>query len=339
MMKHYLNKVVEGQNLTEAEAREAMDIITDGQAEESQIAAFLTALKIKGERPEEIAGFAQALLARADRVEHDGPVMCNCGTGGDTKGTFNVSTTVAFVLAAGGVKVAKHGNRGVSSSSGSADVLSALGVAVDQPAANVGQEIKEAGIGFLYAPALNKAMRFVAKTRRDLGFRTVFNLLGPIINPAGLDYQLVGIYDPRLTTKVAEVLNLIGVKHALVIHSRDGMDEISSHVPTKVSELKDGEIIEYELNPADFGLAQGQLEEYKGGSPEENARILRAILAGAEKGAKRDIVLINAAAGFYASGVVADIKSGIRLAEDLIDSGRALAKVEELIAVSRKLAC
>ncbi len=334
MLKKYVAKVVEGKNLTKQEAAAAMDIIMNGQAEESQIAAFLTALKLKGEVSDEIAGFAKTLIAHADPVEHKKPVMCNCGTGGDTKNTFNISTTVAFVLAGGGVNVAKHGNRGVSSASGSADVLAALGVNVDLPAARVQQEIDTIGIGFLFAPALNKAMRFVAKTRKDLGFRTVFNLLGPIINPAHLDYQLVGIYDGRLTHKIAEVLGEVGVKHALVIHSEDGMDEISTHAKTKVSELRNGKVTDLVLDPAAYGFSQGTIEDYRGGSPEENAATLRAILSGQEHGAKREIVLFNAAAGFYAAGIADTIEDGLKLAASVIDSGKAMRKLEELIAIS-----
>lgn len=219
MLKQYIEKIISGQNLTQQEAGEAMDIILTGQANDSQLASFLSVLKMKGESLDEIAGFAKTLISHADHVPHSKPVMCNCGTGGDTKNTFNISTTAAFVLAAGGVTVAKHGNRGVSSASGSSDVLGELGVRYNLTPENAGKIIDDIGVAFLFAPAFNKAMKYVAKTRQELGYRTVFNLLGPIINPAGLDYQMVGIYDKNLTELIAGVLKEIGVKHALVIAS------------------------------------------------------------------------------------------------------------------------
>lgn len=335
MLKAYLNQVVEGRNLSQKEAGAAMDVILNGKATEAQIGAFLTALKIKGEVIEEIAGFAQTLISQAEKVKHTKPVICNCGTGGDTKNTFNISTAVAFVLAGAGVTVAKHGNRSVSSSCGSADVLTALGVNVDLPAARVSEEIEALGIGFLFAPALNKAMRFVAKPRKELGFRTVFNLLGPIINPAHLDYQLVGVYDRALTEKVAAVLQAVGVKQAMVISSDDGMDEISTHAKTKVSELRNGKICSYEIDPAQYGFVQGTMQEYQGGDPEESAKLLAAVLAG-EEGAKRDIVLLNAAAGLYIADAVPSIEAGLELAAATIDSGAAQKKLTALIEFSNE---
>ena len=335
MLKKYIEEIAEGKNLTQKEAGEAMEVIMSGQAVDTQIAAFLTALKIKEESSDEIAGFARTLISHADPVPHAKPVLCNCGTGGDAKNTFNISTTASFILAAGGVYVAKHGNRSASSKSGAADVLEALGVKVDLPARRVGAEIDQIGLGFLFAPALNKAMKYVAKTRKELGFRTVFNMLGPIINPAGLDYQCVGIYDAALTNKVASVLREVGVKHALVFHSADGMDEISTHADTKVSELQHGEIKEYMLHPADYGFAaEGGIADYHGGEPTDNARITRRILSGEERGAKRDIVLMNAGAAFYAADRTASIAEGIQLAKEMIDSGKAAAKLQELIEVS-----
>lgn len=336
MLKKYIEQIMSGENLSQEEAAAAMKIILTGEALEAQIAAFLTALKVKGETSEEITGFAKILLAHADHVGHRQPVMCNCGTGGDTTNTFNVSTTVAFVLAGGGVNIAKHGNRSVSSSSGSADVLSSLGVNVNLASRGVEKEIDSIGIGFLFAPALNKAMKYVAKTRRELGFRTVFNLLGPIINPAALSYQLVGVYDAGLTHKVAEVLGHIGVKRGMVIHSEDGMDEISTHARTKVSELIDGTVRDYEIDPAEYGFVPGTLSDYQGGTPEENALILRNILCGKEQGAKRDIVVFNAAAGFYIAGKVASLLEGIALAKETLDSGKALDKLEALIELSQE---
>ena len=335
MLKAYLNQVVEGRNLSQAEAGAAMDVILNGKATEAQIGAFLTALKLKGEVIEEIAGFAQTLIAQAEQVKHTKPVICNCGTGGDTKNTFNISTAVAFVLAGAGVTVAKHGNRSVSSSCGSADVLAALGVNVDLPATRVSEEIEALGIGFLFAPALNKAMRFVAKPRKELGFRTVFNLLGPIINPAHLEYQLVGVYDPALTEKVAAVLQAVGVRQAMVISSDDGMDEISTHAKTKVSELRDGKIRSYEIDPVQYGFAKGSMQDYQGGNPEESAKLLSAVLQG-EKGAKRDIVLLNAAAGLYIADVVPTIEAGLELAAATIDCGAAQEKLTALVEFSNE---
>lgn len=337
MLKAYVKQLVEGKDLSKTEAEEAMQYILQGNASEAQMAAFLTALKIKGEAVSEIAGFAAALLAQSDRVEHARPVICNCGTGGDTKNTFNISTAVSFVLAGAGLSVAKHGNRSVSSSCGSADVLAALGVNIEQSAAGVSKEIEEIGLGFLFAPMLNKAMRYVAKTRKELGFRTVFNLLGPIINPARLDYQLVGVYDPALTEKIAGVLKEIGIKQAMVISSLDGMDEISTHERTKVSELRGGIIRSYEIDPSAYGFASGDLAEYAGGNPEKNAVILKNILKG-EQSHKRDIVLLNAAAGLYISNQVESIEQGIQQAAKSIDSGAALEKLEALVACSNALA-
>jgi anthranilate phosphoribosyltransferase len=335
MLKPYLHQIIEGNSLSKDQAAAAMQVILSGKATDAQIGSFLTALKIKGEKIEEIAGFAQALLDEADPVRHSKPVICNCGTGGDTKNTFNISTAVAFVLAGAGLTVAKHGNRSVSSACGSADVLAALGVNVDLPAKKVTEEIEQLGIGFLFAPALNKAMRFVAKPRKELAFRTVFNILGPIINPARLDYQLVGVYDAALTEKIAGVLKEVGVKQAMVVSSGDGMDEISTHAKTKVSELRNGEIKTYEIDPVNYGFSAGSLEEYRGGGPIENAKILQAVLQG-EKSAKRDIVLLNAAAGLYIAGAAVSIEAGITLAAKAIDSGAATDKLHDLIAFSNE---
>lgn len=337
MLKQYIEKIIAGQNLSQKEAGEAMDIILNGQANDSQLASFLSVLKMKGESVDEIAGFAKTLLAHADHVPHKEPVMCNCGTGGDTKNTFNISTTAAFVLAAGGVNVAKHGNRGVSSASGSSDVLGELGVRYNLTPENAGKIIDDIGVAFLFAPAFNKAMKYVAKTRRELGYRTVFNLLGPIINPAGLDYQMVGVYDKNLTELIAGVLKEVGVKHAMVIASDDGMDEISTNAPTKVSELQAGQIRTYEINPADYGFKPGSISDYAGGTPQENAAITLKILRGEEQGAKRDIVVLNAGAALYVGDKAESIEAGIRLANQMIDSGRALKKLQQLIDETQEL--
>ena len=248
-----------------------------------------------------------------------------------------MSTTASFVLAAGGVFVAKHRTSRVSSASGSSDVLSELGVKYDLTPENAGKIIDDIGIAFLFAPAFNKAMKYVAKTRKELGFRTVFNLLGPIINPAGLDYQMVGIYDAKLTELIAGVLKEVGVKHAMVIASGDGMDEISTNTRTKVSEIKNGEISTYEINPADYGFRPGTITDYAGGTPQENAEITLKILRGEERGSKRDIVVMNAGAALYAGDKAASLAEGIRLANELIDSGAALKKLQQLIEETQKL--
>lgn len=337
MLKQYITKIMNGENLTQEEAGKAMDIILSGQANESQLASFLSVLKMKGEVVDEIAGFARTLIAHADHVPHANPVMCNCGTGGDTKRTFNISTTAAFILAAGGVSVAKHGNKGVSSASGSSDVLSELGVKYNLTAEAAGKIIDDIGIAFLFAPAFNKAMKYVAKARKELGYRTVFNLLGPIINPAGLEYQMVGVYDKNLTEVIAGVLKEIGVKHAMVIASLDGMDEISTNTKTKVTEIKDGTITTYEINPADYGFVPGTLEDYAGGTPSENAKITLDILSGKEHGKRRDVVLMNAGAALYAGNKAESIQAGINLAAELLDSGKALAKLNALVDRTQEL--
>ena len=337
MLKQYITKIIEGQNLTQKEAGDAMDIILCGKANDSQLAGFLSVLKMKGESVDEIAGFARTLIAHADHVPHQQPVMCNCGTGGDTKNTFNISTTAAFVLAAGGVRVAKHGNKGVSSASGSSDVLGELGVNYNLTARNAGRIIDDIGMAFLFAPAYNKAMKYVAKTRKELGFRTVFNLLGPIINPAGPEYQMVGVYDKSLTEIIAGVLKEIGVKHAMVIASDDGMDEISTNAATKVSELRNGSITNYEINPADYGFRAGTIADYAGGTPAENAEIALKILRGDDRGIRRDIVVMNAGAALYAGDKAASIAEGIQIANEVIDSGKALAKLEELVGITGEL--
>lgn len=330
MLKEYILKIMEGKDLTQEEAGAAMDIILSGNANDSQIASLLSVLKMKGEVVDEIAGFAKTLIAHADHVPHQHPVMCNCGTGGDTKNTFNISTTASFILAAGGVYVAKHGNRGVSSASGSSDVLGELGVKYDLTAEAAGKIIEDIGICFLFAPAFNKAMKYVAKTRKELGFRTVFNLLGPIINPAGLAYQMVGVYDANLTELVAGVLKQIGLKHAMVLHSNDGMDEISTNTKTKVTELKDGELHTYEIDPAEYGFKPGTIADYIGGTPKENAAIALGILKGEDKGIRRDVVVLNAGVALYVGDQAASIKEGIEKASKLLDSGEALAKLQQL---------
>lgn len=330
MLKDYLGQVVAGQNLSRSEAKEAMNVIMSGQANESQIGAFLTALRMKGETSAEVTGFAETMRMHATGIQCSAQILIDtCGTGGDRKGTFNVSTTAAFVLAGAGLTVAKHGNRGVSSSCGSADVLTELGIDVDLPAEAVAKAIDKLNIGFLYAPLFHTAMKYAAKPRKELGFRTVFNILGPLTNPANANCQLMGVYDKALTRKVAEALAGLGIERAMVVHSLDGMDEISTAAPTEVAEVVGGTIKCYTINPGDYGFTAGGTNDYLGGSPAENAAIVLKVLKG-EPGAKRDIVVINAAAAFVVGGLAEDLNEGIRLAADCIDSGAALAKLEEL---------
>lgn len=335
MFKDFLGRVVAGEDLSRAEAQQAMLIIMSGQASTAQIGAFLTALRMKGETSTEIAGFAETMRNQAEPLDCSGDLLDTCGTGGDQAGTFNISTTAAFVLAGAGVNVAKHGNRGVSSSCGSADVLTALGVAIDLAPAVVAQAIREVHMGFLYAPTFHKAMKYAAGPRKELGFRTVFNLLGPLTNPAKANRQILGVYDRSLTQKAAEALAVLGVRRAMVVHSHDGLDEISTQAPTQVAEVNQGAITTYVIEPAEYGFAVGGKAVYQGGTPEENAKISLAILQG-QSGFKRDIVLMNAAAGLVVADKAETLADGLALAAHSIDSGAALGKLEELKAFSQK---
>lgn len=333
MLKESLSRVAAGGSLSHEEAGRSMAAIMSGEVSDTQIGAFLTALKMKGETSEEIAAFAGTMRDFVVGVGcRSGDVLDTCGTGGDGRGTFNISTAVALVVAGAGVTVAKHGNHGISSRCGSADVLTALGVRVDLPPAGAAAALDTLGISFLYAPLYHPAMRHVAKSRRELGFRTVFNLLGPLTNPAGAARQLVGVYDPAITDKVAEVLLRLGAKRAMVVHSLDGLDEISTAAPTKIAEVADGRISSYLLDPADYGLG-GLPEHHRGGDAAENAAIVRGILSG-ERGGQRDIVLLNAAAALVVAGKAGDIREGLATAAASIDSGAALAKLEALRAFS-----
>ncbi|WP_371381582.1 anthranilate phosphoribosyltransferase [Sporomusa aerivorans] len=330
MLKDYLSQAVAGQNLSREDARKAMQVIMSGQASELQIAAFLTALRMKGETSMEVAGFAEAMRNYALKVECSSPkIIDTCGTGGDCRGTFNVSTAVAFVLAGAGMHVAKHGNRGVSSSCGSADVLTALGVKLELPARGVAEAIDTIGVGFIFAPRFHQAMKYAVNPRRELGFRTVFNLLGPLTNPAGAHCQLIGVYDPALTATAAHALAGLGISRAMVVHSQDGLDEISTTAPTLVAEVCGGEIKTYTIDPAMYGFSRCTLADYQGSTSVENARIIIRLLQG-EPGFKRDIVLINAAAALVVADAARDIREGLELAAASIDSGAALAKLTAL---------
>jgi len=327
--------VVEGRDLAPAQAAAVMSVMMDGQATPAQIGGFLTALRAKGETPEEIAAFARVMREHAVHVKPKvtGRLVDTCGTGGDGTQTFNISTAAAFVAAGAGITVVKHGNRGLSSRCGSADVLTALGVDISVDPVREAAIVQETGIVFLFAPNHHPAMKHVMATRQDLGCRTIFNLLGPLANPAGADAQVLGVYKKDLIRPVAEVLRLLGVSRAMVVHG-SGLDEITVTGDTEVAEIEGDRIREYTVNPEMFGLARAGPADLTGGDPEENARIVREILAG-KRGAARDIVLMNAGAAIYVGGRAATLAEGIRLAADAIDSGRAAKKLDALVAATR----
>lgn len=325
-------KLVKCENLTEGEAAAAFEVIMRGDATPSQIAGFMIALRMKGETPEELTGFARTARAVATPIDVDGALLDTCGTGGDGLATFNISTLSAIVAAACGARVAKHGNRAASSLCGSADVLEKLGVKIDLPPEGVARCIDEVGIGFLFAPIFHPSFRYAGVPRRELGVRSVFNILGPLCNPAGARYQALGVADKALAAKMAEVLIRLGVERAIVFHASDGMDELSVTSPSFVIEI-DGEHKEYELDPAQLGLHSAPIESMRGGGPDDNARIAHYILEG-EKGARRDVVLLNSAAALRAAGIAGDWKEGIGLAGEAIDSGRANEILERWARVS-----
>ena len=334
-LREHIKLAVEGVHLSREQAAAALDAMLEGTAPVAQMAALLVALRMKGETPDEIAGAAQALRSRAARVEVSTERLIDtCGTGGDASHTFNISTTAAFVAAAGGARVAKHGNRAVSSRCGSADVLGALGVEVELSPEAVGACIEECGIGFLFAPRHHAAMRHVAPVRKDLGLRTLFNLLGPLANPAGARRQLLGVYSPQLVPVLAQTLAELGCDRAFVVHGYGGLDEISTAGPTIVCEVRDGRVHRFELNPEDAGVQRAPLEGLRGGDAQENAEILRGVLRG-EKGPRRAAILLNAGAALAAAGLCEDIREGVRLAERAVDSGAALDRVDRLVKASR----
>lgn len=333
-IRQAIEKLVNRVDLSEAETIAVMNQIMTGEATPLQVAAFLTALRMKGETVDEITGAARVMREKAHRVNVGGKtVLDTCGTGGDQKGTFNISTTCAFVLAGGGVNVAKHGNRSVSSQSGSADVLGALGVKVDAPKERVEQCIAKIGIGFLFAPLLHEAMKYAVQPRRDIGIRTIFNILGPLTNPAMATHQLIGIYSGDLVSAIAHVLKNLGSARALIVHGLEGLDEISLCGPTKIAELRDGEVKEYTVEPEQFDLRRCRLDELHGGNAEQSALIVRGVLDGKE-GPERDVVLLNSGAAFYVSGRAGTIQDGIRLAAQSIDSGKARQKLAELVEMT-----
>ena len=329
-----LHKVVSGKDLTEDEMMAAMTEIMEGKVVDSQFAAFLTALQLKHETVPEIVGAARVMRAKAEKVKVNASnIVDTCGTGGDGADTFNISTAVSFVVAGADITVAKHGNRAVSSKSGSADVLKCLGVNIDASLSTVERCIEEVGIGFLFAPLMHKAMKHAVKVRKELGFRTIFNLLGPLTNPAHAHGQVLGVYDSRWVNPLAEVLRDLGSHRALVVHGFDGLDEITLTSETQVSELKNDNVSAFTIDPKEFGYSLCSAQDLKGGSPEENAETIRGILQGAS-GPKTDIVVLNAAAAIYVGGKAESIERGILIATNSIGSGAAIKKLEELCRVS-----
>jgi anthranilate phosphoribosyltransferase len=344
-----VRRLVERRDLSRIEAAAAMDAIMSGAATNAQIAAFLTALRMKGETVEELIGFAQVMRQKVVRIRTRGDEVAaltgtdremlidTCGTGGDATGTFNVSTATAFVVAGAGLRVAKHGNRSVSSLCGSADVVEALGISLELPPPRVSRCLDEVGLGFLYAPLLHTAMKHVMPARREMGIRTVFNMLGPLTNPAGANAQIIGVYAAALTEPLARVLAELGTVRAFVVHGADNLDEISNTGESQLSEVRDGTVRTFTVRPEDFGMPRAAIADLRGGDREQNAQIIRALLEG-EPGPRRDIVLMNAAAALVAGGRARDLKDGVGLAAQSIDSGAARDKLQALVALSQQLA-
>ncbi|HIE64596.1 MAG: anthranilate phosphoribosyltransferase [Nitrospira sp.] len=336
MIKEVISKVVERVDLTEAEAEGAMREIMEGTATPSQIACYITALRMKGETVAEITGSARVMREKATLVRVDDPLVVDtCGTGGDRMNTFNISTTVAFVVAGAGVTVAKHGNRSVSSSCGSADVLKSLGVRIDLPPDEVERCVNELGVGFLFAPLFHGAMKHAMIPRRETGIRTIFNILGPLTNPARASVQVLGVFSEELTDLLAQVLVNLGTRHCFIVHGMDGLDEITVSGRSRISEGKEGRVAAYTLEPKDFQFSNRDLKDLMGGSPEKNAEILLSVLRG-EKGARREVVLMNAAPAFVAVGKAKTLQEGVALAAESIDSGRALEKLNRLIKITNQ---
>jgi anthranilate phosphoribosyltransferase len=332
-----IRKVVDGKNLERDEMHDVFSDVMDGRASDVQKSALLIALRMKGETADEITGAAMAMRERVTPLTVDRErIVDTCGTGGDGRGTFNVSTIAALVAAGAGASVAKHGNRAVSSSCGSADVLAELGVAIDLDAARMSEVLQRTGISFLFAPKLHPAMGAVAGIRRELGVRTIFNVLGPLTNPAFARRQVLGVYSLHLVEILARVLLALGADHAMVVHSADGLDEISVSATTHVCEVRDGDLHRYELTPEEIGAGRHSIEEIAGGDARENARIAREVLGGAN-GARHEIVAANAGAALYVSGAAASIREGVAMARESIADGLAMAKLQELVAVTNEL--
>jgi anthranilate phosphoribosyltransferase len=337
MISRAIARITEGESLDREESRALMLLIMRGEASDAQIASLLTALKMRGETPEEIAGFAQGMRESAVRIEPAAaPLVDTCGTGGDGQRTFNVSTAAAFIVAGAGVPVAKHGNRGVSSPCGSADVLEALGVNIDMEPEATRACIEEVGIGFLFAPRFHPAMRHVMRARKEMGIPTAFNLLGPLANPAGAEVQLLGVSRREKGPLLARALAEMGTKRAMVVHGEDGLDEISTAAPTLVWEVDNGSLREGRIDPGELGLPPGKESELRGGDASSNAAIIRDEILAGKRGPRRDIAVLNAAAALVLAGKAGDLAEGLAAAEESIDSGRALAKLLELVYFSRR---
>jgi len=336
MIKEATQALIAGRSLSMEQAASVMEEIMNGEATPAQFGSFVTALRLKGETVDEIIGLAKTMRANAIPVTTSEPVVDTCGTGGDGVGTFNISTAAAFVAAGAGLKVAKHGNRAMSSQCGSADILEALGVRIDLNAQQVKRCLDEVGIGFMFAPLFHPAMKYAAAPRREIGIRTVFNILGPLTNPAGARTQVIGVADSSLVKKLALALQGLGCHHALVVHGEDGLDEITITGKTQVCELKDGHLESYTISPEDLGLSRAELNDLRGGTVSENAALLCSILAGAP-GPRRDVVLMNAAAVLLAGDRVATLEPGVAIAREVIDSGHARSKLEQLIEFSQNL--
>ena len=334
MIKEAISQVISGKSLTMSEASQVMVEIMEGQVTPAQFGAFVTALRLKGETVEEIAGMAQTMRSKAIRVIIDEPVIDTCGTGGDNSATFNISTAAAFVVAGAGLKVAKHGNRAMSSKCGSADVLEALGVKIDLTAEQVQLCLKEIGIGFMFAPSFHPAMKFASAPRKEIGIRTVFNILGPLTNPAGAQAQVLGVADQSLVEKMAKVLQLLDCKHALVVHSEDGLDELTITGKTYICELSNNNLQNYSITPEEVGLPRANINDLKGGNAAENALLMRDILSGKTKHAM-NAVLLNAAGALKAAERVETLADGVRFARGCIGTGRALEKLNGLIELTK----
>ncbi len=335
MIKEAIQKIVSSHSLTTTEASQVMEEIMSGEATPAQFGAFVTALRLKGETIDEIIGLVKTMRARAVPINAPLPMVDTCGTGGDASHTFNISTVTAFVVAGAGLIVAKHGNRAMSSRCGSADVLEAIGVKIDLNANQVETCLNEIGIGFLFAPIFHPAMKYAAAPRREIGIRTVFNIIGPLSHPAGNINQLIGVADRKLLPKMASVLQALGCQHALVVHGEDGLDEASTSAKTLIYEVKNSTINTYEIQAEEYGIQQTTLDTLEGGNREKNATILKNILGG-KHGPARDIVVLNAAAALLAGNRVEDLKEGVQVAQTSIDSGQALDKMERLVKLSKK---
>lgn len=336
MFVEILNKLIQKQNLSLQETESIFNALMNGELTSVQIGAFLTALATKGEHILEITGAAKVMREKSNQIKPQVEKLIDtCGTGGDKSGTFNISTTVAFVVAAGGVAVAKHGNRSITSKSGSSDLLEALGVKIDLNPGQVEKSIEEIGIGFMFAPLFHPAMKFAMPVRQELKIKTIFNLLGPLTNPANAHCQLLGVYEPSLTEKFAVVLRELGVQKALVVYG-DGLDELTLTGKSQVAELSEGQILNYQINPNELGLNLCTLDDLKGGEAQDNAKITRGILSGVIQGTKKEIVLLNAGAAFYTANIVESIQEGIKYANEVIDSGKAMQKLDQLVDFSNR---